>query len=623
MKDWLSRGNRGRIFLSFLVLVLVIVNSQSLQLSYRTQRLLNQSFNDLVRARIETLAHRILPLLPLLEDELDASSRPGLSGELDRLAGELHIRSICLFDWEGRVWAGSEGCRIGVERSIDHMETSQKQALLESGWAVTDVSPRFDPSKASVFGYRILPSADDSVEVLLELQIPAANLAVSNRNLRSSLIYQMSAFALVLLTLLFYLNRLLAPHRRLVAEARTVVGTLGPDEASATEGEFLLSTFQGVVAQLKEKELELAEMHAREKARADETEALATDIIRSMTTGLVSLDESGVVILMNPSAEKIMRMEASSVVGKTFSEGFPGSADLTAWVDSALSQGESTPRAQVEYRCDDGERIHLGVNVVPLQTPEGRARGALCLLADLTEMVRLRGRVLLKDNLARLGEMTAGIAHEFRNGLSTILGNARLLKTGAPWGDKAELIDDLIEEGNSLNHVVSEFLQFARPEPLRTTTFDLAAVARDVASELEPRARQAQIDLSKAAESCRVEGDEVLLRKAVYNLALNAVEAAAGGPVEIRVERDEDMGVAYVRVSDNGPGIDAGITPRIFTPFFTTKPDGTGLGLALVQKIAVAHNGDVEVESEPGVKTVVSLRIPLSSQSPTSHAEWV
>ena len=93
--------------------------------------------------------------------------------------------------------------------------------------------------------------------------------------------------------------------------------------------------------------------------------------------------------------------------------------------------------------------------------------------------------------------------------------------------------------------------------------------------------------------------------------------------MQIRVEVDEEKGVAYVRVSDNGPGIDEGILPRIFAPFYTTKPDGTGLGLALVQKIAVAHNGDAEVESEPGKETVFSLRIPLSSQPPTAHAEWV
>jgi signal transduction histidine kinase len=124
-----------------------------------------------------------------------------------------------------------------------------------------------------------------------------------------------------------------------------------------------------------------------------------------------------------------------------------------------------------------------------------------------------------------------------------------------------------------------------------------------------------------------VEADEVLLRKAIVNLVVNAVEAAAetgeGAEVAVAVEEDESKGLAFVRVEDSGPGISMDDRSRIFTPFFTKKPDGTGLGLALVQKIAVAHNGDVEVESQSGGRTVFTLTLPAKVESPQPYTEWV
>lgn len=164
-----------------------------------------------------------------------------------------------------------------------------------------------------------------------------------------------------------------------------------------------------------------------EKARADETEALATDIIRSMTTGLVSLDDTGRVTVVNPAAERIFGVDAQSLQGKCFQEAFPGSEVLAEWMARALAEGSQSLRRRVDYRRQSGESIHLGTSVLSLPSTEGKVRGALCLFADLTEVIELRQRLFIKENLARLGEMAAGIAHEFRNSLATMLGNAKLL----------------------------------------------------------------------------------------------------------------------------------------------------------------------------------------------------
>lgn len=618
----LSRENRVRLFLGFLILVLIVVNSQSLFVSHQSRNFLLASFRDEVRARTESIASSLLPLLRGVESVSGAE----VKGRLDELAYQSGLRSICLLGWNGELLAGTGACQLEGSDELDRIRHG-RQGLVESGTTVSEIVPPSNPDEAGAYGFQVIRWGSDSAEAVLRVEVSAGNVATVNRSFRSTLIYQVSALTLVLLALVLFLNSFLAPHRRLVAEARSVADKLGPATEGDDESQFLLSTFQSVVARLKEKEKQLEEMHQQEKVRADETEALATDIIRSMTSGLVSLDEAGVVVLVNPTAEKIFELDSSSVVGERFAKAFSGSSELIVWVDSALNAGVFTLRRRVKYVQADGETIHLGVSVLPLLASEGGVRGALVLHADLTEVIQLQEKLLLKENLARLGEMVAGIAHEFRNGLATILGNAKLLSQAQKPGEASELIDALIEESNSLSHVVSEFLQFARPDTLRMDSLDLAAIARDLAQELEPRVRASGIDFEVHAESCFVEADEVLLRKAISNLVLNAMDAASSseedGAVTLRVEADSDQETVLVRVSDNGAGIAPEDLGRIFTPFFTTKPDGIGLGLALVQKIVVVHNGEVDVESRSEKGTTFTLKIPLHPPASTSLGAWV
>ncbi|HEY7697082.1 MAG TPA: ATP-binding protein, partial [Vicinamibacteria bacterium] len=456
----------------------------------------------------------------------------------------------------------------------------------------------------------------------------APSIAEANRSFRLTLIYQISALSFVLIAVVLFFHSLVASHRRLVAEARSVVTELSAGEGgrSRDEGQFLLETFQDVVARLKEKEQELQALHLLEKTRADETEALASDIIRSMTTGLVSLDPSGRVVVVNPAAEKIFGLSPSGWRGKAFGEVLTGSPELLSMVEEALGRGAYHLRGQARYRLESGRTLHLGVSVIPLLSSGEAPRGALCLLADLTEIVELRERLFLKENLARLGEMAAGIAHEFRNGLATILGNAKLLKGGHLTAEAAEpLADAVVSESHSLARVVSEFLQFARPEPLHLESLDLNALLGGLLEELGPRAAEAGVELALTGDAVRLDADEPLLRKAFSNLVTNAIEALTESPLSKRrvvVEVRESAGSAMVRVRDNGPGIEAGSRERIFTPFFTLKEKGTGLGLSVVQKIVVSHNGTVELEdTESGASFLV--RLPLPGAASEAPQEWV
>jgi signal transduction histidine kinase len=231
--------------------------------------------------------------------------------------------------------------------------------------------------------------------------------------------------------------------------------------------------------------------------------------------------------------------------------------------------------------------------------------------------MELEDQLRLKDSLARLGEMTAGIAHEFRNGLATIHGYSRLLdldKLEPPYRPYVQAIRD---ETEALGQVVTNFLNFARPTQLMLAPVEMATLVERAADDIRSDARARGGDAVVQGDFGRVDGDEVLLRQALSNLCRNAFEACDQANVVPRIviegQCDRAHGVVRISVSDNGPGVPEAAASRVFRPFFTTKPHGTGLGLALVQKIIVTHNGRVSFVNEQGSGARFLVTLPSLS----------
>ena len=230
-------------------------------------------------------------------------------------------------------------------------------------------------------------------------------------------------------------------------------------------------------------------------------------------------------------------------------------------------------------------------------------------------MVRLEDQLRLKETLARLGELTAGIAHEFRNGLATIHGYGKLLDPSKLPPQFRPYVEGIRQETDALGQVVTNFLNFARPTQLSLATHDLHAIVERAVDDVRSEARHFDGQIAVAGDFGQVDADDVLLRQAFSNLLRNAVEACQGRSVTpaIRVEGALDSAhrVARVSVVDNGPGVPADARERIFTPFFTTKKNGTGLGLALVQKIIVTHNGRVRATNSPDGGACFQVTLPI------------
>ena len=177
-----------------------------------------------------------------------------------------------------------------------------------------------------------------------------------------------------------------------------------------------------------------------------------------------------------------------------------------------------------------GGASHLGITVSPIRDESGRAYGAICLFTDLSEIMDLEDQLRLKDSLARLGELTAGIAHEFRNGLATIHGYSRLLDPARLPAEFQPYVQGIRDEADALGEVVTNFLNFARPTELTVVPVDMQAIADRAADEIRGDATARGGSVIVRGAFAPVEGDEVLLRQAFSNLCRNALEACVGVP---------------------------------------------------------------------------------------------
>ena len=378
----------------------------------------------------------------------------------------------------------------------------------------------------------------------------------------------------------------------------------GKARRAGTETALLSAAFQDAVINLKAQERAMSD-------RAAASEQLNAQIVDSLTAGLVVVDKTGEIEIFNPAGRRMLEI-ATDPIGDDYRTVLLAAPALVSVIGECLASTQPIIRRSIEV-TGTTRPSYFGVTVSPL-TGTSRPGAAICLFSDLTGIMELEEQLRLKDALARLGELTAGIAHEFRNGLATIHGYGRLIDPQALPAQYQPYMEGIRQEAEALGKVVTNFLKFARPEQLTFAPVDLEQLARRAADDLQHELPMGtRVTVQGPFEV--IQGDEVLLRQVFGNLVRNAVEAC--GPagrvpnVMIHGSVSPTTGMCRVSVDDNGPGIPESARERVFQPFFTTRAHGTGLGLAIVQKVVVMHNGRVTVGASASGGASVQLSFPL------------
>jgi two-component system sensor histidine kinase PilS (NtrC family) len=322
-----------------------------------------------------------------------------------------------------------------------------------------------------------------------------------------------------------------------------------------------------------------------------------------VTSGLLTVDAAGRVTFLNRAGEQMSGRSRAELQGRPAPVPF-----------AAMLAGSGRSEATVE--AADGRRLQFGYSTFPLRGSAGAGLGQAVIFQDLTELRAMEERVARSERLADLGAVAAGLAHELRNPLASMMGSVELLRQSAGMDhDDLKLADIVLREAGRLEELVTQFLAYARPAEPQRVPVDLAAVAADTLAVFVHDPAAAGVTLVPALAPAPALADPDQLRQVLWNLLRNAAEAVGGGGAgrEVRVATGVDPGGApWLRVEDQGPGLAPADLPRLFLPFFTTKRSGTGLGLATVHRIVDAHGGAVSAgpAAPPGSGACFTVRLP-------------
>ncbi len=342
-------------------------------------------------------------------------------------------------------------------------------------------------------------------------------------------------------------------------------------------------------------------------------QALNQHVIDSLPSGLVTTDRAQRILTFNHAAEGITGLALPDIVGHPLAEVM----QLPPRIVSALDRGldGDTRRTEFRFRRPQGNGdIDLGVSVAHLETPGGRA-GFLVTFQDVTEIKRLEREVRMKQRLAAVGEMAAGIAHEIRNPLASMSGSIQILRQELPLSvEQEQLMDIVLRESERLNTTIRSFLAYARPQRFAIARFDVRRALNDTALLLRNSSEVGDnhvIDVDVPTVELWYEADEGQIKQIIWNLATNGLRAMPdGGRLRLAAEFEPATAVVVITVQDEGIGIGPDELDGLFQPFHSSFAKGTGLGLAIVHRIVTDYNGEIQVSSREGGGTTVAVRLP-------------
>ncbi|MBI5495479.1 MAG: hypothetical protein HY904_10685 [Deltaproteobacteria bacterium] len=346
-----------------------------------------------------------------------------------------------------------------------------------------------------------------------------------------------------------------------------------------------------------------------DRARTDlaALQSLNTAVVTSLPSGLLSVNRAGLVQALNPAALATLGITAPAAEGLSVGRLLPELGAMP-WDGREL-----------RYQHPDGRVRQLAVAATPLQG-DAAAGGAVVVIQDVTEQRRLEAAVARSERLATVGQFAAGLAHELRNPLGSMIGCVELLQQGASQdGDQARLLSIIHREAERLAGLVHAFLLYARPQPPQPERLDAAALLREVAEDFERDPGCGVCVQVDAPDTLPLRADGAQLRGVLWNLLRNAAEASPqGGTLRLRAEPATLRAAEAVTftVRDDGPGVPPEDAAKLFEPFFTTRPGGTGLGLAIVHRVVEAHGGLVGLQQAGGPGAVFYVTLPAQPPAP-------
>lgn len=456
--------------------------------------------------------------------------------------------------------------------------------------------------------FYVTPISVDDRRKLLVLSLNLPELAYLED---AGFIIQLAAlgsFIAVLLVYIFLSRFIFGPIRRITQEARRAGRAVDDGD---NEIEAVAADYEKIIRELRQNEEELLRLNKEVQERAASLEQFNQYLLASIDSGIVTLGEDGKLLSDNDAARRLLGAKNNYLVGISYKELFSGCPELIEDVSAALNSGNIIPYRELEWKDLQGNRRDFGITLSIIRDDRDNRVGLAVLINDLTELHDLRRVLDQQKRLAALGEMAAGLAHQIRNSLGAIAGFGTLVKRRTEAENILSSIESLLQETVEAETLISRFLSFARPLSLERTSFIVNDFLREIIDSFRVRPSCSLIEFDISCEGAReYSGDSVLLKQAVSNIVDNAVIACEGVSGLISIRAENSANELTITVTDSGSGIPEEEIDKLFTPFFSSRPSGSGLGLSLAGKVVDLHNGQIMVESQLGKGSSFTIHLP-------------
>jgi two-component system sensor histidine kinase PilS (NtrC family) len=332
-----------------------------------------------------------------------------------------------------------------------------------------------------------------------------------------------------------------------------------------------------------------------QRENIERLEILNDKLLNSIPLGILLVDEEEYIQKVNQTALEILGLRRAPEMRLKFYELLPELKGIfMVWYELSDAQ-----RLRFLFRPNDRSDAHISLQVVKISFSEGKNHHIM-MIQDVSKMLELEQKLEYETRLAATGELAAGIAHEIRNPLASISGSIELLGAHLRLENTQDkkLLEIALRETKRLNHLITDFLEFAKPKNDSPKDFLLHDVVREVAEAVQNQKTDCVVSvINRIPPAQRANANRERMKQVFFNFFLNSMEAALAKKVEIVVESNVDAeGRLHIIVADDGPGVPPGMAEKVFSPFFTTKEEGTGLGLATVAQILRAAKGEVHLE---------------------------